>query len=334
MRSRSVSGVSVSDSDSESGSGRSGSGSSRDRGRARRRHDSSSEDESDSDAGGGARRGGNERDEDKERRKREKKEKKKLKKAEKKARKKAKKAAKRDAKDAKRRAKKRSRRDDDGDDGGDGDGDGDGGGGGGGEVRRHDDAHARVRDVPPPPRFPDAPEPTTKKPKGGLETRSREMVESEKADAAALAAADAAARRKAEEDAAAAKAASDAAEEEARAKLAESVDATPPVPGFGAAMTLEQYRAMAAQKTYLRGTIHATPQEDKDEEMDKAKKGWWACQSYKCTKGGGANHMNPKYADKCTRCNAMKPLGAGAGTFSHGMSEKAYLANSSKRLGK
>jgi hypothetical protein len=191
-----------------------------------------------------------------------------------------------------------------------------------------------VRDVPPPPRFPDAPEPTTKKPKGGLETRSREMVESEKADAAVLAAADAAARRKAEEDAAVAKAAKDAAEEEARAKLAESVDATPPVPGFGAAMTLEQYRAMAAQKTYLRGTIHATPQEDKDEEMDKAKKGWWACQSYKCTKGGGANHMNPKYADKCTRCNAMKPLGAGAGTFSHGMSEKAYLANSSKRLGK
>jgi len=330
MRSRSVSGVSVSDSDSESGSGRSGSGSSRDRGRARRRHDSSSEDESDSDAGGGARRGGNERDEDKERRKREKKEKKKLKKAEKKARKKAKKAAKRDAKDAKRRAKKRSRRDD----GDDGDGDGDGDGGDGGEVRRHDDAHARVRDVPPPPRFPDAPEPTTKKPKGGLETRSREMVESEKADAAVLAAADAAARRKAEEDAAVAKAAKDAAEEEARAKLAESVDATPPVPGFGAAMTLEQYRAMAAQKTYLRGTIHATPQEDKDEEMDKAKKGWWACQSYKCTKGGGANHMNPKYADKCTRCNAMKPLGAGAGTFSHGMSEKAYLANSSKRLGK
>ena len=330
MRSRSVSGVSVSDSDSESGSGRSGSGSSRDRGRARRRHDSSSEDESDSDAGGGARRGGNERDEDKERRKREKKEKKKLKKAEKKARKKAKKAAKRDAKVAKRRAKKRSRRDD----GDDGDGDGDGDGGDGGEVRRHDDAHARVRDVPPPPRFPDAPEPTTKKPKGGLETRSREMVESEKADAAVLAAADAAARRKAEEDAAVAKAAKDAAEEEARAKLAESVDATPPVPGFGAAMTLEQYRAMAAQKTYLRGTIHATPQEDKDEEMDKAKKGWWACQSYKCTKGGGANHMNPKYADKCTRCNAMKPLGAGAGTFSHGMSEKAYLANSSKRLGK
>ena len=330
MRSRSVSGVSVSDSDSESGSGRSGSGSSRDRGRARRRHDSSSEDESDSDAGGGARRGGNERDEDKERRKREKKEKKKLKKAEKKARKKAKKAAKRDAKDAKRRAKKRSRRDD----GDDGYGDGDGDGGDGGEVRRHDDAHARVRDVPPPPRFPDAPEPTTKKPKGGLETRSREMVESEKADAAVLAAADAAARRKAEEDAAVAKAAKDAAEEEARAKLAESVDATPPVPGFGAAMTLEQYRAMAAQKTYLRGTIHATPQEDKDEEMDKAKKGWWACQSYKCTKGGGANHMNPKYADKCTRCNAMKPLGAGAGTFSHGMSEKAYLANSSKRLGK
>ena len=330
MRSRSVSGVSVSDSDSESGSGRSGSGSSRDRGRARRRHDSSSEDESDSDAGGGARRGGNERDEDKERRKREKKEKKKLKKAEKKARKKAKKAAKRDAKDAKRRAKKRSRRDD----GDDGDGDGDGDGGDGGEVRRHDDAHARVRDVPPPPRFPDAPEPTTKKPKGGLETRSREMVESEKADAAVLAAADAAARRKAEEDAAVAKAAKDAAEEEARAKLAESVDATPPVPGFGAAMTLEQYRAMAAQKTYLRGTIHATPQEDKDEEMDKAKKGWWACQSYKCTKGGGANHMNPKYADKCTRCTAMKPLGAGAGTFSHGMSEKAYLANSSKRLGK
>ena len=27
--------------------------------------------------------------------------------------------------------------------------------------------------------------------------------------------------------------------------------------GFGAAMTLEQYRAMASQRAYMRGTVHA-----------------------------------------------------------------------------
>ena len=38
--------------------------------------------------------------------------------------------------------------------------------------------------------------------------------------------------------------------------------------------------------------------EERAEMDDKAKKGWWPCQSYKCTKGG-QHHMNPKYADKC-----------------------------------
>ena len=69
--------------------------------------------------------------------------------------------------------------------------------------------------------------------------------------------------------------------------------------------------------------------EEKEEMDDKAKKGFWPCQSYKCTKSG-SNHMNPKYAEKCTRCGAMKPLGAGSDVFNHGMSEKAYLQNQSK----
>ena len=42
-----------------------------------------------------------------------------------------------------------------------------------------------------------------------------------------------------------------------------------PVPGFGAAMTLEQYRAMAAGKAYMKGTLHATPKEEKAEMDDK-----------------------------------------------------------------
>jgi hypothetical protein len=92
---------------------------------------------------------------------------------------------------------------------------------------------------------------------------------------------------------------------------------------------LEQYRAMSAGKTYMKGTLHATPKEEKEEMDDKAKKGFWPCQSYKCTKSG-SNHMNPKYAEKCTRCGAMKPLGAGSDVFNHGMSEKAYLQNQSK----
>ena len=71
------------------------------------------------------------------------------------------------------------------------------------------------------------------------------------------------------------------------------------------------------------------PKEEKEEMDDKAKKGFWPCQSYKCTKSG-SNHMNPKYAEKCTRCGAMKPLGAGSDVFNHGMSEKAYLQNQSK----
>ena len=75
----------------------------------------------------------------------------------------------------------------------------------------------------------------------------------------------------------------------------------------------------------MKGTLHATPKEEKEEMDYKAKKGFWPCQSYKCTKSG-SNHMNPKYAEKCTRCGAMKPLGAGSDVFNHGMSEKALPA--------
>ena len=162
--------------------------------------------------------------------------------------------------------------------------------------------------------------------------RSAEIVAREKAEREA-----AEAQRAAESARAAADAEAEAARIAEREKLkaeeamrAANVDMDhEPVPGFGAAMTLEQYRAMAAGKAYMKGTLHATPKEEKAEMDDKAKKGFWPCQSYKCTKSG-SNHMNPKYAEKCTRCGAMKPLGAGSQVFHHGMSEKTYLQNQSK----
>ena len=42
------------------------------------------------------------------------------------------------------------------------------------------------------------------------------------------------------------------------------VDATPPVPGFGAAMTLEQYRELAKQKTYLPSTAEKAKKKAKE----------------------------------------------------------------------
>ena len=178
----------------------------------------------------------------------------------------------------------------------------------------------------------DAGKPKRRPKGGGLQMRSAEIVAREKAEREA-----AEARAAAERARAAADAEAEAARIAEREKLkaeeamrAANVDMDhEPVPGFGAAMTLEQYRAMAAGKAYMKGTLHATPKEEKAEMDDKAKKGFWPCQSYKCTKSG-SNHMNPKYAEKCTRCGAMKPLGAGSQVFHHGMSEKTYLQNQSK----
>ena len=194
-------------------------------------------------------------------------------------------------------------------------------------AKREARADERRSPTPPPPRA------------GGLEMRSREIAEAERAareedakrDAEAAKAAAERASRAAEAAAAADAAAADAAAADAAAAVA---DAAPPVPGFGAAMTLEQYRAMAAAKPHLKGTVHATPKAEKDAAEDKAKKGWWPCQSYRCTRGSGANVMNPKYAEKCQRCGAMKPLGAGSDVFHNHMSDDQYLKNQSRRVGK
>ena len=109
-----------------------------------------------------------------------------------------------------------------------------------------------------------------------------------------------------------------------------SVDATPPVPGFGAAMTLEQYRELAKQKTYLRGTVHAKDKAEADAEnkdkQDKLSRGWWLCQSYKCD-----GHMNPKMMDKCNQCGAMRTLSKSGATFKHRASDAQIAFNANRR---
>ena len=130
---------------------------------------------------------------------------------------------------------------------------------------------------------------------GGLEMRSREIADAERAAREEEAkrdteAAKAAAERASKAAKAAAEAETAAAETAAAEAAAAVADAAPPVPGFGAAMTLEQYRALAAAKPHMKGTFHATPQEEKDAAEDKAKKGWWPCQSYRCTRGSGQPH--------------------------------------------
>ena len=272
-----------------------------------RRHDSPSSSPSRSRSRSRRRGATGDDDADERARKAERKEKKAAKKAAKKQRKREKKERKRSKKEEKRAAKKkRSRERSDTSDASDDD-------------RR--DANTAVHDADKP-----------KRSKGGLQMRSAEIVAKEKAEREAAAAAEAAerARAQAEAEAEAARIAEEAKARAEEAMRAANVDMDhEPVPGFGAAMTLEQYRAMSAGKTYMKGTLHATPKEEKEEMDDKAKKGFWPCQSYKCTKSG-SNHMNPKYAEKCTRCGAMKPLGAGSDVFNHGMSEKAYLQNQSK----
>jgi len=146
--------------------------------------------------------------------------------------------------------------------------------------------------VPPPPPPPVSQRQQPPARKAGLEIRSREEVERERAEAAeateAAEAAAAAAAEKEKEDALvlheaeekakhgdtheAVAAASEGADAFAPAAGQEQehapapghastppADAAPAVPGFGAAMTMEQYRAMAAQKMYMQGTVHATP---------------------------------------------------------------------------
>ena len=108
------------------------------------------------------------------------------------------------------------------------------------------------------------------------------------------------------------------------------VDATPPVPGFGAAMTLEQYRELAKQKTYLQGTVHAKDKAEADAEnkdkQEKLSRGWWPCQSYKCD-----GHMNPKMMDKCNQCGAMRTLSKSGGTFKHRASDAQIAFNANRR---
>ena len=124
------------------------------------------------------------------------------------------------------------------------------------------------------------------------------------------------------------------------APAAEEKPASPAFPGFGAAMTLEQYRAMASQKAYMRGTTHAaaarvTPRDDKetDPKASHKRNTQWACASYKCGADGAAV-MNAKFADRCSACGAMKPLDAGAEVFKRTMTDAQYLANQSRRRGK
>jgi len=175
---------------------------------------------------------------------------------------------------------------------------------------------------------------------GGLELRSREM-------------ADAREKREREEESLRRAMRSreetrraEAAASEAMAKRPEHQDtpempsASPAFPGFGAAMTLEQYRAMASQKAYMRGTTHAAParattQDDKESDSKASHKRntQWACTSYKCGVDGAAK-MNAKFADRCSACGAMKPLDAGAEVFKRTMTDAQYLANQSRRRGK
>ena len=183
---------------------------------------------------------------------------------------------------------------------------------------------------------------------GGLELRSREMADArekrereeeslrramrsrEETRRAEAAASEAMAKRPENQDK----------PETPHAPAAEEKRASPTFPGFGAAMTLEQYRAMASQKAYMRGTVHAAPvtakrrdEEESDPKAAAKRSAQWACTSYKCGKDGAAV-MNPKFADRCSACGAMKPLDAGAEVFKRTMTDAQYLANQSRRRGK
>ena len=114
------------------------------------------------------------------------------------------------------------------------------------------------------------------------------------------------------EDADAAREAAKAAEAEAAAVRA----STPPPPPTGPAMTLEQYRYYVASQAHARGTVHATPAEEKAEAEEKKRHGWWACQSYKCS----GKTLNPKAVERCDACGALRRLDSGS-TFNSGATE-------------
>ena len=298
---------------SSSSSGSDSRGDNRDR--RRRRHDSSDDDSSDSEGSGGSQ--WRRRDYDKHSKPRDgskKSSKKAKKKAEKKLKKEMKRLRKQEKKDAKRDAKR---------------------------ARRAED---RTREEPCSGDALNIPEQTEHR--AGLEIRSREVVEMERRTREA--------EERAAREVAVAEEKTKAAEEEVKTEepnnteelaTTEAVPAdtatldaalpSPPPPA-GAAMTLEQYRTMAAAKTYMQGTTHATSHDSRKEETDGSDnntKGWWACTSYKCGKRG-TSVLNPKLADRCKACNSMKPLNAGAEVFKHQMSDAQYLANQSRRRGK
>ena len=301
MPTRGAESASTSSSDSRDG---------RERGRRRRRHDSSDDDSSsssDSSRGGSRpRRRDASRDESDRSRDR------RLAKKARKQEKKAKKARKREKKEAKREAKRARRR-----------------------ARDDDDRGGATAERARP---------------GGLELRSRET-------------ADALGRREREEETAA-EATGPREDEKPEMRLAAETTATTKRPeaehdlakpdiqmaapasapdafgGFGAAMTLEQYRAMASQRAYMRGTVHAkcaatgaTRPNDETPEQSTKNAQQWACTSYRCGKGGAAV-MNAKFADRCSACGAMKPLNAGAEVFTRTMTDAQFLANQSRRRGK
>ena len=279
----------------------------RERGRRRRRHDSSDDDSSSSsdssrDRSRRRRRDASRDESDRSRDRR-------LAKKARKQEKKAKKARKREKKEAKREAKRARRR-----------------------ARDDDDRGGATAERARP---------------GGLELRSRET-------------ADALGRREREEETREATRPREdekpemplAAPAEATTKRPEAEhEAKPDIPaapasgadafgGFGAAMTLEQYRAMASQRAYMRGTVHAkcaatgaTRPNDETPEQSTKNAQQWACTSYRCGKGGAAV-MNAKFADRCSACGAMKPLNAGAEVFTRTMTDAQYLANQSRRRGK
>jgi|TARA_B110000003_G_scaffold274454_1_gene314470 hypothetical protein len=100
-----------------------------------------------------------------------------------------------------------------------------------------------------------------------------------------------------------------------------------PPPPTSAAMTLEQYRAYVASQSHTKGTVHATPPEEKAEQEDKKKHGWWPCQSYKCA----GKQLNPKAVEKCEACGALRRLDSGGQAFTASTSAAQHRWNTEVR---
>ena len=108
--------------------------------------------------------------------------------------------------------------------------------------------------------------------------------------------------------------------------LPEPLTAEPPPPPTGPAMTLEQYRAYVATQSHVRGTIHATPEEEKVAREEKTRHGWWPCQSYKCS----GKTLNPRALERCDACGALRRLNTGS-SFSFTASAAQVRWNSDLR---